>query len=75
MIISEDCKTGRYEEFVVAISLTEEKYILIVEGEEESLSAAMALKDMGDSNHGGVVYGFATSGDSWRTSCYGGGSF
>lgn len=24
------------------------------------------MKDMGDSNHGGVFYGFTTTGDSWR---------
>ena len=81
-IISGDSKTGGYEEFVVvdAISSTEEKYILMVEAKRESLSAAMgqcllALKDMGDINHGGVVYGFVTRGDSWRMLSYGGGSF
>ena len=33
------------------------------------------MKDMGDSNHGGVVYGFATTGVSWRMLSYDGASF
>ena len=37
----------------------------------ESLGQAMgscllAMKDMGDSNQVGVVYGFVTTGDCWR---------
>ncbi|KAF8430792.1 hypothetical protein BGX38DRAFT_1230931, partial [Terfezia claveryi] len=63
-IISVDGETGGYEEFVVidGIQVMEEKYILIIEAKRESLGAAMgqcllAMKDMGDSNNGGVVYG------------------
>ena len=81
-ITSEDSKTGGYEEFVVAdtVSLTERKYILIIEAKRVSIHAEMgqcllAMKDMGDSNHGGVVYGFITTGDSWRMLSYDGGSF
>ena len=67
--ISGDSETGGYEGSVVdAISLTEEKYFLIVEAKEESLSTVMwqcllALKDMGHSNHGSVIYSFVTIGD------------
>ena len=35
----------------------------------------LSMKDMGDSNHGGVVYGFATTGVSWRMLSYDGASF
>ncbi|RPB24990.1 hypothetical protein L211DRAFT_784112 [Terfezia boudieri ATCC MYA-4762] len=69
-IITED---GKYEEFVVidGIQVIEERYILIIEAKRELLGTAMgqcllAMKDMSDSNHGGVVYGFVTTGDSWR---------
>lgn len=72
-LMAEDEETGGYEEFVVVdrIEITEERYILIIEAKRESLGAAMgqcllAMKDLGDSNHGGVAYGFVTTGDSWR---------
>ena len=62
---------------VDVISLREEKYILIAEAKEEPLGAAMGrcllvLKDMSDSNHGSVVYGFVITGDSWWMLSYGG---
>ncbi|KAF8416553.1 hypothetical protein BGX38DRAFT_760450 [Terfezia claveryi] len=49
----------------------EERYIFIIEAQRESLGDAMghcllAMKDMGDSNHGGVLYEFVATGDSWR---------
>jgi len=71
-VVSEDGETSRYEEFVInGIEITEEKYIFIVEAKRDSLGNAMgqcllAMKDMGDSNHGGVLYGFITTGDTWR---------
>ena len=45
------------------------EYILIIEVKTASLIAAkgqclLELQDMGDTNHGGVVYGFVTTGDS-----------
>ena len=80
-IIFQDSKTGGYEESVVVdmVSVTEEKYVLIVEAKREPLSAAMGqcllvMKDMGDISHC-VVYGFVTTGDSWRMLSYDGGSF
>lgn len=77
-IVSEDEQTSGYEEFVVVdrISVTEEKYVFIIEAKRVSLGAAMkcllSMKDMGDSNHGGVVYGFVTTGESWRMLRYDG---
>jgi len=60
-------------EFVVIdeIEITEENYIFIVEAKRDSLGKAMgqcllAMKGMGDSNHGGIVYGFVTTGNTWR---------
>lgn len=80
-IVSGDLETGGNEEYVVIdqISLAEERYILIVE-KRSSLGAAMgqclvALKDIRDKNGGGVVYGFITTGESWRMLSYDGKSF
>ncbi|RPB28511.1 hypothetical protein L211DRAFT_777730 [Terfezia boudieri ATCC MYA-4762] len=72
-LMAEDEETGEYEEFVVVdrIEITVERYLLIIEAKRDSLGAAMgqcllAMKYMGDSNHRGIVYGFVTTGDSWR---------
>lgn len=72
-VVSEDGETGGYEEFFVVdgIEIMEEKYIFVIEAKRDSLGKAMgqcllAMKDMGDSNHGGIVYGFVTTGDTWR---------
>ena len=66
-IVSEDGQTGGYEEFIVVdrISVTDEKYVFIIEAKRDSLGAAMrqCLLSM-NSNHGGVVYGFVTTGES-----------
>ncbi|KAF8430201.1 hypothetical protein EV426DRAFT_708345 [Tirmania nivea] len=71
-IISEDLEVGGSEEFVVVdrISVTEEMYVCIIEVKRESLGAAMkqcllSMKDMGNSNNGGAVFGFVTTGESW----------
>ncbi|KAF8416978.1 hypothetical protein EV426DRAFT_721537 [Tirmania nivea] len=68
------------EEFVVIdrIEITEERYILIIEAKRESLGTAMdqcllAMKEQGDSNY--LVYGFVTTGGSWRMLRYDGASF
>ncbi|KAF8472134.1 hypothetical protein BDZ91DRAFT_717287 [Kalaharituber pfeilii] len=83
-VVSGDGETGEYEEFVVtdAIEIMQEKYIFIVEANRDSLGRAMgqcllAMKDMGESNHGGMVYGFVTTGVTWRMLRYDGsdGSF
>lgn len=81
-IISEGSDTGGYEEFVVVdrISVAKERYVLVVEAKRALLSTVMkqcllAMKDMGDSNREGVVYGFITTGESWRMLSYDGRSF
>ncbi|KAF8418383.1 hypothetical protein EV426DRAFT_318548 [Tirmania nivea] len=81
-IISTDLETGGFEEFVVvdAVSVTEHKYVLIVEAKRGLLGAGLgqcllSLKDMSDNNNGGVVYGFITTGDNWRMLSYDGVSF
>lgn len=80
-LMAEDEETGGYEEFMVIdkIEITGKRYILIIEAKKESLGAAigqclLAMKDMGDRNQGGVVYGFVTTGDSWRMLRYDGAS-
>ncbi|KAF8532805.1 hypothetical protein BDD12DRAFT_809643 [Trichophaea hybrida] len=79
-IVSTDGEIGSTEEFVVVdlISVEDEKFILIVEAKRSSLGQAMkqcllAMKDMRD-NNGGVdeVYGFVTTGESWRMISYDG---
>ena len=81
-IVSEDLETGGFEKFVVVdrISVTEEKYIFIIEAKREPLGAAMkqcllSMKNLGDSNYGGVIFGFVTTGESWRMLKYDGTSF
>ena len=81
-IVSTDGETGGTEEFVMVdlVSVTEEKFVLVVEAERTSLGQAMkqcllAMKDMGDNNGGDKVYGFVTTGESWRMLSYDGVSF
>lgn len=70
------------EEFVVVdlVSVAEEKFVLIVKVKGSSLGllerqCLLAIKDMGDNNGGGEVYGFITTGESWRMFKYDGVSF
>lgn len=67
------------EEFVVmdSVSLREKSFVLVVEAKKVSLGEArkqcfLSLKDMRDNNGGGSVYGFITTGDSWRMVSYDG---
>ncbi|KAI5839542.1 hypothetical protein DFP73DRAFT_208344 [Morchella snyderi] len=78
-IISTDSVTAGYEEFVLVdrVSVEAERYILIIEAKKASLGEAMkqcllALKDAKDNNGGGVVFGFITTGESWRMISYDG---
>ncbi|KAF8420692.1 hypothetical protein EV426DRAFT_576270 [Tirmania nivea] len=78
-IISVDSATGGTEEFVVMdkIAEGEKKFVLVVEAKKVSLGEArklcfLALKDMRDNNCGDTVYGFITTGDSWRMISYNG---
>lgn len=82
MIVSTDGETGGAEEFVVMdlVSVTEEKFVLIIEAKRASLGEAMkqcllAMKDAWDNNGEGVLYGFVTTGESWRMIRYDGISF
>ena len=81
-IISVDGEAGGYEEFLVvdAISVNEDKYVLVVESKRSSLGVAikqclLSLKDMQDSNGGGAVYGVVTTGEDWQMLSYDGASF
>lgn len=81
-IVSTDGETGGKEEFVVMdlISVTEEKFVLVIEAKTSSLGEAMkqcllAMKDAWDNNGAGVMYGFVTTGESWRMLRYDGESF
>ena len=72
-IISVDGETGGKEEFVVIdrVSVSEGRFVMVVGGKRSSIGQAMkqcllSLKDMGDNNGGGEVYGFVTTGESWR---------
>ncbi|KAG0637267.1 hypothetical protein HOY80DRAFT_283078 [Tuber brumale] len=78
-IASLDSSTSGIEEFVVLdyISLEQTKYILIVEAKKVSLGEVqkqcfLSMKDMRDSNGGGIVYGFITMSDSWRMASFDG---
>lgn len=79
MIVSVDSETSGMEEFVVMdlISLTEEKFVLVVEAKKVSLGEArkqcfLSMKDMRDNNGGGTVFRFITTSDTWRMASYDG---
>ncbi|KAF8422928.1 hypothetical protein EV426DRAFT_717859 [Tirmania nivea] len=70
-------ETGGMEDL---ISVTEEKFVLIIEAKSSSLGQAMkkcllAMKDMGTTMLVVKVYGFITTGESWRMLSYDGVSF
>ncbi|KAG0636772.1 hypothetical protein HOY80DRAFT_976006 [Tuber brumale] len=78
-IASVDPTTSGVGEFVVMdnISRREKKFVLIVEARKDSLGEGrkqffLSMKDMRDNNGGGTVYGFITTGDSWRMVGYDG---
>ncbi|KAF8538993.1 hypothetical protein BDD12DRAFT_883625 [Trichophaea hybrida] len=78
-IVSMEFETGDTEEFVVVdlISVTEEKFVLVIEARRSSLRQAMkqcllSMKDMRDVNDGGEVYGFVRTGETWRMLKYDG---
>ncbi|KAA8892730.1 hypothetical protein FN846DRAFT_924087 [Sphaerosporella brunnea] len=81
-IVATDSETGGTEEFVVVdqISVTAEKFVLIIEAKRSFVGQAMkqcllSLKDARDNNGGGAVYGFVTTGENWRMIRYDGTSF
>ncbi|KAG0633431.1 hypothetical protein HOY80DRAFT_991622 [Tuber brumale] len=78
-ITASDSKTYGYQEFVLVdlIGLEPEKYVFVVEAKKSSLGEAkrqclLAMKDMGDRNGGGMVYGFVTNGEQWQMLRYDG---
>ena len=79
-ILSIDSATSSYEEFIMmdCISLGEMNFMLIVEAKKVSLGEArkqcfLSMRDMQENNGGGTIYGFITTGDSWRMVSYDGG--
>ncbi|KAF8435259.1 hypothetical protein BGX38DRAFT_1145658 [Terfezia claveryi] len=81
-IFSKDSETGGEEEIVIVdlIQVRREDFILIVEAKRSSLGQAMkqcllAMKDMCDNNDVGEVFGFVTTGKSWKMLKYNGASF
>jgi len=81
-VLSRDGETSGYEEFVVVDTITvlEEMFVFVIEARRSSLGEAMkqcllAMKDVRDNNGGGRVYGFVTTGESWRMLGYDGTSF
>ncbi|KAI5838057.1 hypothetical protein DFP73DRAFT_617573 [Morchella snyderi] len=78
-IISVDRETGGTEEFVVMdlISVTEDGFVFVIKAKRGSLGEAkkqclLSMKDMRDRNGGGELYGFVTTGYSWRMIRYDG---
>ncbi|RPA90860.1 hypothetical protein L873DRAFT_376842 [Choiromyces venosus 120613-1] len=78
-ITAVDLKTGGYQEFVLVdlIGVGNQKFVFVVEAKKSSLGEAkrqclLAMKDMGDRNDGGVVYGFVTTGEQWQMLRYDG---
>ncbi|RPA92374.1 hypothetical protein L873DRAFT_1750523 [Choiromyces venosus 120613-1] len=81
-IIGMDSETGGYQEFVLVdtIGMGNQKFVFVVEAKKSSLGEAkrqclLAMKDMGDHNGGGVVYGFITTGEQWQMLRYDGTDF
>lgn len=81
-IISVDSETGGYQEFVVVdmIGVGNRKFVFVLEAKKSSVGEAMrqcllAMKDIGENNGGGVVYGFVTTGEEWKMVRYEGGVF
>ena len=59
------------------ISVTEKKFVLIVEAKKGSTGEAikqclLAMKDARDNNDEGVLYGFVTTGEHWELIRYDG---
>lgn len=57
------------------ISVESETFVLIIEASSVGLAmkqCLLAMKDMRDNNGGGTVYGFVTTGESWRMLSYDG---
>ncbi|RPA93365.1 hypothetical protein L873DRAFT_1748747 [Choiromyces venosus 120613-1] len=78
-ITAVDSETGGYQESIMMdlIAVGSRKFVFLVEAKRSSLGEAkrqclLAMKDMGDNNGGGVVYGFVTTGEQWQMLRYDG---
>ncbi|RPA94616.1 hypothetical protein L873DRAFT_1415496 [Choiromyces venosus 120613-1] len=78
-ITAVDLETGGYEEFVMVdlIGVENQKFVFLVEAKRSSLGEAkrqclLAMKDIGENNGVGVVYGFVTTGEQWQMIRYDG---
>jgi len=71
-IVSVDSAIGGYEEFLVMdrISVGEKNPVLIVEATRKQ--CFLSMRDMQENKGGGTIYGFITTGDSWRMVTYDG---
>jgi len=81
-IIAVDGVTGGLQEFVGMdfIGIDGQKFVFVVEAKRSSLGQAkwqclLSLKDIGDKNGGGIVYGFVTTGEQWQVIMYDGITF
>ncbi|KAF8455173.1 hypothetical protein BGX38DRAFT_216177 [Terfezia claveryi] len=77
-----EAEAGGVEEFAVVdlISVTEEKFVIVIEVKRSSVGQAMkqcllSMFDMRGNNDSGKVYGFITTGESWRMISFDGTSF
>lgn len=73
-IISTNNEPGGIEEFVVMdrISEKDNRFVLVVGAGGGGEAMKQCLKDARDGNDGGVVYGFFTTGETWRMLKYDG---
>lgn len=81
-VISIGNETGRIVDFVVVdrVSMTKEESVLVMEAKGSCLGEGinqclLSLKDARDNDCGGEVYGFTTTGKSWRMIKYDGKDF
>jgi len=81
-IAAVDGKYGGYQEFVTVdlIGVSKTKFIFVIEAKWTTLAEAkiqclLAIMDMGEINHGGVVYEFITTGYHWQMIRYDGKHF
>ncbi|PUU74766.1 hypothetical protein B9Z19DRAFT_404363 [Tuber borchii] len=74
-IIAIDGEPGRNQEFVMIdiVGVDNRKFVFFVESKKSSLRLGearkqrlLAMKEMGEMNGGGVVYGFVTTGEEWQ---------
>jgi len=81
-IIAEDKKMGGFQEFVGIdiVGPGQRKFVFIIEATNSLVGQAkrkclLALKDIGDNNCGGIVYGFVTTAEQWQVIRYDGTTF